>query len=288
MSAIATIAIAATASSASAASAAAAATATITIKLLTGDLMVVEVRQEETYYSLYHRVLEALPQEIRPASVGQLNLMLDGELVPMSHAPYRGASCPHLQGGMSHAPVSYLQGEESDETYHLLIDSTQYVVRVQGRLYQAIDLPQDLPVRNTYTVLNVQVEEKTGFDFKEKMSIPVLYEPNTHQYYDLDGVEQEWIQWRNDEELGVYLTHANPSLSDVGMIDLMMERMEKKLSPSLAMLRAMRKALEDEVTGMEERNPSWADFNADGEEEDADYEEYARWAGQGGWADDDE
>ena len=227
--------------------------------------MVVEVRQEETYYSLYHRVLEALPQEIRPASVGQLNLMLDGELVPMSHAP-----------------VSYLE----DETYHLLIDNTQYVVRVQGRLYQAIDLPQDLPVRNTYTVLNVQVEEKTGFDFKEKMSIPVLYEPNTHQYYDLDGVEQEWIQWRNDEELGVYLTHANPSLSAVGMIDLMMERMERKLSPSLAMLRAMRKALEDEVTGMEERNPSWADFNADGEEEDADYEEYARWAGQGGWADD--
>ena len=81
---------------------------------MTGDLLELEVRENETYRSLYILIQEALPEEIRPESLSQMNLLLDGELVSISHAP--------------------VSVEDVGREYQLLLDDTSYhvVAKVDG------------------------------------------------------------------------------------------------------------------------------------------------------------
>lgn len=79
----------------------------ITIQLLTGDYIQVEVHPTDSYLRLYLRVLNQLPEDLRvPGGLDSMILLLNGELVPSSN----------------------LVAEISKEIYYLFIDTTSYKV----------------------------------------------------------------------------------------------------------------------------------------------------------------
>jgi len=56
----------------------------ITVKLLVGDLMEIEVPDQVSYGDMYILIRESLPADIRPISVHLMNLMLGEDLVPLT------------------------------------------------------------------------------------------------------------------------------------------------------------------------------------------------------------
>ena len=217
--------------------------ATASIKLLTGDLITIEVREGESYYSMYRQIQEALPEEIRPLSLNQMNLLSEGELVPMSQEP---------------AIVS--------AEYLLVLDDVSYRLSVEQCSYEGIDLAD--ADRPSYTVLDVSITRYVTLNHSIGSNLcQVLYDNQTKTYRDLDGVEQS----RDDErsryaDLDVFLPEGG-ALTREQMVDVLMRRVDQKLSPSLAMLRAMRAHLDTGFTHEEKNNPSWDEFQAELDED---------------------
>jgi hypothetical protein len=218
-------------------------TTSTSIKLLTGDLITIEVREGESYYSMYRQIHEALPEEIRPLSLNQMNLLLEGELVPMTQEP---------------AVVS--------PEYLMVLDGVSYGLSISQCSYEGIDMADD--DRPTYLVLDVELTQYvTQFHSIGSEVCQVLFDNQTKTYRDLEGVEQS----RDDErsryaDLCVFLPEGS-ALTREQMIDVLMRRVDQELSPSLAMLRAMRINLDTGFAHEEKNNPSWAEFQAELDEE---------------------
>ena len=138
---------------------------TFRVRLLTGEILEVEVRPQETYRSMYQTLWNALPEDIQPTSIYQMNLLLEEELVPLND---RMASV-------------------SEKIYGLLIDPISYDVRLTKRPFDAI-----VPTNRTFdrhyvlTVVIVSNEQKFTFD--------LLYNQVSHRFYEPrnDGIEWEW------------------------------------------------------------------------------------------------
>ena len=227
------------------------ASSNITIKLLTGDLMVLEVRSEETYQSLYRLIKEALPEEIRPESVNQMNLLLDGDLVPLTSAPVL-----------------------SEGEYLLVLDAYRYRVRLSPTPYHAFDLTMDGPDRDVYEFIHLVVDKKSRQDTERGIySSRLLFHTERKRYYGLDGIELEWAEGLNyEDELGVYLPQEKVGYTQGEMVTYLMSKMEH-LCPSMAMARAMRTELKEEMRMLDAYYPSWEDSLRYGEEEEEEEEE---------------
>ena len=220
------------------------ASSNITIKLLTGDLMVVEVRFEETYQSLYRLIREALPEEIRP-SLSQMNLLLYGELVPMTSAPVL----------------------LSEEVYLLVLDAHRYSIRLSATPYHAIDLAVDEDDHAVYELIHIVVDKKSRQETERGVySAPLLYHAERKRYYDMDGIQMQWVDEHHDDEFGIHLPQEKVGYTQGEMITYLMRKMEH-LYPSMAMARAMRDELKEEMIRLEEHYPSWEDSLRYGEEE---------------------
>ena len=215
------------------ATATATASSNITIKLLTGDLMVVEVRSEETYQSLYRLIKEALPEEIRPESLSQMNLLLDGELVPMTSAPVR----------------------LSEEVYLLVLDAHRYRISLRATPYHAINMAVDED--DVYELAHIVVDKKSRQDTERGVySAPLLYHTERKRYYDMDGIQMQWADGRHDNDFGVHLPQEKVGYTQRKLVNYLMSRMEH-LHPSMAMARAMRTELMEEMIRLEVHYPSW-------------------------------
>ena len=122
--------------------------------------------------------------------------------------------------------------------------------------------------RPTYLVLDVELTQYvTQFHSIGSEVCQVLFDNQTKTYRDLEGVEQS----RDDErsryaDLCVFLPEGS-ALTREQMIDVLMRRVDQELSPSLAMLRAMRINLDTGFAHEEKNNPSWAEFQAELDEE---------------------
>ena len=221
---------------------ASAATATASVQLLSGDVLEVEIGYQESYYSMYRQIWRALPKEMRPHVLTQMNLLLEGELVPMSNRP---------------AVVS-------QETYHLFMDINRYNACVRNHAIDAVDMND--PRQHAYVLLSVVVEAISEGK-EETTEIKLLYDPDTHLYYDLEGVEREYDGGRHGlhPELLVWLPEGIQGSTGVEMLDLVMKRLEDELSFSMSGRRGIQEQLEGEFTTVEESNPSYAECFHDGE-----------------------
>lgn len=238
----------ATATTATAAIATAWSVTNITIKLLTGDLMVVEVRFEETYQSLYRLIQEALPEEIRP-SLSQMNLLLDGELVPMTSAPVL----------------------LSEEVYLLVLDAHRYSISLRATPYHAINMTVDED--DVYELAHIVVDKKSRQGTERSVySAPLLYHTERKRYYDMDGIQMQWVDEHHDDEFGVHLPQEKVGYTRREFVNYLMSKMEH-LHPSMAMARAMRTELMEEMICLEEHYPSWEDSLGYGEEEEEEQEQ---------------
>lgn len=212
--------------------------------------MVLEVRSE-TYQSLYRLIQEALPEEIRPESVNQMNLLLEGDLVPMTSAPVM-----------------------SEGEYLLVLDAYRYGVRLSPTPYHAFDLTMDGPDRDVYEFIHLVVDKKSRQDTERGIySSRLLYHTERKRYYGLDGIELEWAEGFNyEDELGVYLPQDKVGYTQGEMVIYLMSKMEH-LCPSMAMERSMRATLKEEMIQLEEHYPSWEDSLHYGEEEEQEQQE---------------
>ena len=241
--------VTATTSASASASASATASSNITIKLLTGDLMVVEVRSEETYQSLYRLIKEALPEEIRPESLSQMNLLLDGELVPMTSAPVL----------------------LSEEVYLLVLDAHRYRISLRATPYHAINMTVDED--DVYELFHIVVDKKSRQGTERSVySAPLLYHTERKRYYDMDGIQMQWVDEHHDDEFGIQLPQEKVGYTRREFVNYLMSKMEH-LYPSMAMARAMHTELMEEIICLEEHYPSWEDSLGYGEEEEEEQEQ---------------
>jgi hypothetical protein len=138
---------------------------TFRVRLLTGEILEVEFRPQETYRSMYQTLWNALPEGIQPTSIYQMNLMLEDDLVPLND---------------SIASVS-------EEIYGLLIDPIPYDVRLTQRPFNAVVLTNRTFDR--HYVLTVVIESN-----EQKFTYDLLYNQVSHHFYEPrnDGIEWEW------------------------------------------------------------------------------------------------
>jgi hypothetical protein len=82
----------------------------------------------------------------------------------------------------------------------------------------------------------------------------------------MDGIQMQWVDEHHDDEFGIHLPQEKVGYTQGEMITYLMRKMEH-LYPSMAMARAMRDELKEEMIRLEEHYPSWEDSLRYGEEE---------------------
>ncbi len=174
----------------------------ITVRLLSGEHLNVEVRSCNGY-ALYRAVRMALPDEIRPYDVHEMTLFLQGEMVP------KGYETIVL----------------SEETYDLLVDAVRYEVWLDDKEYDA----RTNRNAKTYHFFEVVVE-CIGEEEEKSIRFPLLFDPDTGGYYDLDGVDQE----QDGDEVYVELPEDAREMTGVEIISVLMSHLRERESPSVA------------------------------------------------------
>lgn len=211
----------------------------ITIQLLSGDRMEVEIHPQETYHQMYQKIWETLPKEIRPREVSQLNLMLEGEFIPMS----------------------YSVAEISEEVYYLFIDTTRYKLRLETYAEHVVDerfYQGRMEERKVYEAYRVcmTIYEDAGQKVTIRLDYVdiILYDRTARMYYSLDmkGYLFSEDLLYDDDELTVGMDESIVSVDSMAMLLQLMDRVEEKYQPSLAGRRKIQEQLEGELTTMEE------------------------------------
>jgi hypothetical protein len=210
---------------------AAAAPRSITVQLLTGDRIEVEVDPEDRYMGLHLSVWKELPEEYHVSGgIDAMMLLLDGEVIPMDH---------------THATFSR-------EVYHLLMDPVHYKLQPIDNAGWARDLNH--PQRKTYHVLDVVVhsrESKTD-SFVDYPIQTILYDEAAGRYYALNDIAHERYTTHNgDDGIVVWIEPDNEAVSAETIVGQIMDLVEGLLQPSVAGKRYIQAELEAELTGFE-------------------------------------
>ncbi len=203
--------------------------ASITVQLLTGDRLEVEVSPQESYRRLYDRVWDQLPEDLRCGERCGMNLLLDGELVPISHEP---------------AIIS-------QEIYHLLMDPIRYDITIHEGASYAVD--NNHLQGEVYHVWGVVVHVLDVEPSRWEMGT-ILYAENTGRYHPLEENRHEWVyQPRYDRYmLNVWIEHDKEQMSATSIVEHLMGQVEEALHPSLAGKRHIQELLEANIITMEE------------------------------------
>ena len=197
----------------------------ITVQLMTGEQMEVEIHSRMTYEELYVALHEQLSEEIRPRFFNQINLLLHGELVPWTSS--RVVPAP--------------------EVYYLLLDPTVYMAEIVRDPYDAWNHIQGEALECFRVILRTDAKEEFRFGI-------FLYHPRSKCYCSLEDVEHEWVVNRHgNEELHLWMEQDYPSMDSVGMANYLMECAESRLEISLAGKATVREDVECELTTFEER-----------------------------------
>lgn len=215
-----------------------AATSAVTVKLLSGDLLEIEIRPEETYLSFYRLLHESLPEEIRPLTYYQLTLLLGEDLVPLTNQK---------------AILSY------DQPYLLLIDTYYYRIELDSNedLARALDLNRQIDydafrVRINKVETKEQEDDKLLEDIFEEENTWILYDKFLRKYRDCEGIDVMWDMEDNGYEfIEFHLPVDKPYYTHNQLIDYLVDRYSTLLSPSLAGLRHMRTQFEKELETLE-------------------------------------
>jgi hypothetical protein len=202
--------------------------------------MEVEIHLQDSYRRLYEKIWEQLPEEIRPKETSQMNLMLEGELVPMS----------------------YSVAEISQEVYYLLMDTMRYKVELELYAEDVVDeefYERQMEVRKEYSSFRVcltiynTTEEKRMITITMKYVDMILYDKTCQSYYSLNMTEHVWLEeLHRENELTIQMEEGRVPLSSEGILTCLMDTIREKHEPSLAGLRHIQEQLEAELTTLEE------------------------------------
>lgn len=199
----------------------------ITVQMMTGEQLEVEIEQRMTYEQLYVAIHAQLPEEIRPDFLSQMNLLLHGELVPCCD----DRVVPH------------------SDVYYLLLDPALHLVEFDRA-------PCDVWDHGTQSAMEcfrvIIREEET----KEETCLGTfVYHPRQRYYLPLEDVEHEWVQNRHgDEELVLWMRPNQPCMDSIGMVEHLMGLADSRLELFLSAREYMRTDMEDELTTFEEKN----------------------------------
>jgi hypothetical protein len=249
---------------------ASASTNMLSVKLLSGDILHLEVDSLETYEGIYHMVWENLSEEIRPVSIWQLNLMCGEELVPIARTP---------------AVMDY-------NTVHLLLIDAEFYhlsFRTEPKISSAVH-ERHLPNQPlNYLPLHLTVIQEREQAWSSQFDEWHLYDQETDRYTDLVDVKQEWLEWRGGEEyeLDVEIPPEKPVKDFEEMLHFLVQRIGQHFQVSLAGQRWLEEKLREEMLRVEERYSTQSyDWEGQGpyhEDEDEDDYQPARWADDADW-----
>ena len=247
----------------------AAASPTMSVKLLTGEILSLELDARETYTGVYHLLWMHLPLDIRPDSIYQMNLMNGDELVPIGQE------------------IAVL---DLDIVYVLLLDPSGFLVSfgkesgVSGAVHENHQPHQPL----YYTALHLSISQyKEGVTGEVDCTLDEwhLYDPETDRYTGLVNVATEWIEWRDESELAVEIPADKPVMNRSEMIEFLLQGVMDGFQPSLAGLRWIRMKLDAELDRLEEtdgiQTARWAGHRYHEDQEDDEIGFHGRYHTQG-------
>ena len=212
----------------------------ITIKLFSGDIIEVELHQQESYFSIYRQIWEALSDDIRPSSVYQMNLLLRDELVPCDN----------------------YQAEIEPEIYFLFIDPLQYNLKIRQKSFDTV-VRTYMPDYPKYTTLTVTIEiNKDGQRIKTH-NFDILYNLDERCCYDLNESEWEWQDgcrgYRNDE-VHVWLSPECYYYMGSDLLFIMIQsEFDQDQLPSIAGERSIQDQFDEELRALDDGTMSYSD-----------------------------
>ena len=199
----------------------------ITCRVLSGEEFEVEILPEMSYFALYQAITDKLPQDIRPRFIEQMNLLLEGELVPWHRDQ---------------------QVVPSSEVYHIVLDTVSYQVDFtpvethvrQGTGYQCWEC--------SVSRHDQCWDEKSNKPAVTGWAFYFLYHAPTQSYLFLEDVRHEWdcSGWKWDREdridvwiqpdapYAVWIQPDAPQKTQEEMLEKLMEKIEQTITPSLA------------------------------------------------------
>lgn len=228
----------------------------MTVKLLTGEILSLELDARETYTGVYHLLWMNLPLDIRPDSIYQMNLMNGEELVPVGQE------------------IAVL---DLDIVYVLLLDPSGYLVSFGKEKFVDSAVHENhlayQPLYYTPLLLSVsKYREGVMGEVESTLEEWHLYDPETDRYTDLVDIKQEWIEWRDEVELAVEIPADKTVKSREEMIDFLIQQVTDCFQPSLAGLRWIRMKLDAELDRLEEtdgiQTARWAGHHYHEDEDD--------------------
>jgi hypothetical protein len=204
------------------------------IKLLTGDMMEIEVPSGIKYDEIYVLIREALPVELRPYSIHQMVLLLEGELVSMER-----------ETAIIHPEATYL----------LFIDPERYFVNLctYHDCLVVVDRNHN-DGGNHFIPFHFVIKRKVGGDWETLLDEWHLCREEYGGYIDLVDIEQEWRVRDDENELHISLPREKAIFSLKEMHDFLVTRVETLFQPSLAALRVIRQDVEN---GLDEIDKEW-------------------------------
>ena len=203
------------------------------VRLLTGEILEVELLPQDTYRSMYQTLWDALPEDIQPTSIYQMNLLLEEELVPLND---RIASV-------------------SEEIYGLLIDPIPYDVRLTQRPFDAIVSTNS--AFDQHYLLTVVIESN-----EQKISFDLLYNQKSNHFYDPHNDEIEW-EWQEgcrgyrEDAVHFWINPEAPYFDGSIMSVVLVGRSKEYVEFSMAGERAVREKLVKLLSDVNARDLPW-------------------------------
>jgi hypothetical protein len=209
---------------------------TFRVRLLTGEILEVEFRPQETYRSMYQTLWNALPEDIQPTSIYQMNLLLEEELVPLNDC----------------------MASVSEKIYGLLIDPISYDVRLTKRPFDAIvSTNSAFDAFDQHYVLTVVIVSN-----EQKFTYDLLYNQKSNHFYDPHNDEIEW-EWQEgcrgyrEDAVHFWINPDAPYFDGSIMSVVLVARSKEYVEFSMAGERTVREKLMNLLSDVNARDLPW-------------------------------
>jgi hypothetical protein len=182
---------------------------------------------------MYETLWNALPEDIQPTSIYQMNLLLEEELVPLNDCI----------------------ASVSEKIYGLLIDPISYDVRLTQRPFDAIVLTNN--TFDQHYVLTVIIESND-----QKITFDLLYNKESHRFYDPqnDAIEWEWqegCRGYREDAVHFWIYPEAPNVDGSIMSVVLVGRSKEYIEFSMAGERGVREKLKKLLWDVNARDLPW-------------------------------
>jgi hypothetical protein len=163
---------------------------TVFVKLLSGEMITLDVRPDITRKQFYARVWIELPEEVSPSQEYMMTLLRSSE---------------QKEEQEEQEEQELLDDEEAlhpcpDEIFFALMDTSEYDIAMSMRVFDAYDMTR--PMNYLFQAREMKVRRRNKYEADISHREFFYYNEDDHTLFLEDGIQVEWVG-RYEDELSI-------------------------------------------------------------------------------------